>query len=196
MNNLVTFNLKDNQVTTYTTIIAEVFGKKHCDVMRAVQQLDLPEDFGKRNFALSSYHAGTRDYPMYEMTRDGFTLLAMGFTGKKAMEWKVKFIEAFNAMEQALKSPVSAAVPAAVDMKAIGGVVKKCAAVAVREELAALLAGSEKSEYWEISDGDLLQTLLRWHCTKNKNDTLEFRRLHAENDLLKQKLAAIKQAVE
>ena len=144
MNNLVTFNLKDNQVTTYTTIIAEAFGKKHCDVLRAVQQLDLPEDFEKRNFALSSYHAGTRDYPMYEMTRDGFTLLAMGFTGKKAMEWKVKFIEAFNAMEQALKSQVSATVPVAVDMKAIGRVVKKCAAVAVREELAALLAGGEK----------------------------------------------------
>lgn len=195
MNNLVTFNLKDNQVTTYTTIIAEAFGKKHCDVLRAVQQLDLPEDFEKRNFALSSYHAGTRDYPMYEMTRDGFTLLAMGFTGKKAMEWKVKFIEAFNAMEQALKSQVSAAVPAAVDMKAIGGVVKKCAAVAVREELATLLNG-DKTEDWEVTDKDLLFQLYRWHCTKNKNDTLEFRRLHAENDLLKQKLEAIKQAVE
>ena len=42
--------------------------------------------------------------PMYEMTRDGFTILAMGFTGKQAMEWKLKFLAAFNAMEQRIRS--------------------------------------------------------------------------------------------
>jgi Rha family phage regulatory protein len=114
MNALV--KILNNQVITDTTMIAVVFGKKHCDVMRAVQQLDLPEDFGKRNFALSSYHAGTRDYPMYEITRDGFTLLAMGFIGKKAMEWKIKYINAFNTMEKALREQNPAPT---VDMKAV-----------------------------------------------------------------------------
>ena len=66
----------------------------------------------------------------------------------------------------------------------IGGIVKSCVAFAVREELAAILSGSGKTEYWEVSDRDLLYQLYHWHATKNKKDTLEFRRLHAENDRL------------
>lgn len=79
-------------------------------------------------------------------------------------------------------------------LKAIGGIVKKCAAVAVREELAALLSGDPQAD-WECSDQDLLYWLHRWHNTKNKADTLEFRRLHSENEELKHKLLAIKKAV-
>lgn len=151
MNALV--KILNNQVITDTTMIAVVFGKKHCDVMRAVQQLDLPEDFGKRNFALSSYHAGTRDYPMYEITRDGFTLLAMGFTGKKAMEWKIKYINAFNTMEKALReqNPAPAITTDREAMKAIGGMVKKCCGVAVREALAEMLLSADdfEAENWQ-----------------------------------------------
>ena len=66
----------------------------------------------------------------------------------------------------------------------IGGIVKSCVAFAVREELAAIMSGSGKTEYWEVSDRDLLYQLYNWHATKNKKDTLEFRRLHAENDRL------------
>ena len=66
----------------------------------------------------------------------------------------------------------------------IGGIVKSCVAFAVREELAAMMSGSGKTEYWEVSDRDLLYQLYHWHATKNKKDTLEFRRLHAENDRL------------
>ncbi len=66
----------------------------------------------------------------------------------------------------------------------IGGIVKSCVAFAVREELAAIMSGSGKTEYWEVSDRDLLYQLYHWHATKNKKDTLEFRRLHAENDRL------------
>ena len=66
----------------------------------------------------------------------------------------------------------------------IGGIVKSCVAFAVREELAAILSGCGKTEYWEVSDRDLLYQLYHWHATKNKKDTLEFRRLHAENDRL------------
>ena len=57
-------------------------------------------------FIESSYKAGTgKSYKEYLLTRDGFTLLAMGFTGSKAIEWKLKYIDAFNKMEQALKNP-------------------------------------------------------------------------------------------
>lgn len=137
MLDLVTLN-KDNKPTTTSKILADRFNKVHRDVVRAINNLDIPEDFRVRNFAQSKFKADNingLEYDCYEMTRDGFTLLAMGFTGKKAMEWKVKFIEAFNQMEAAVKQNLT--VPAPVDMKAIGGLVKRCAAVAIRDELEA-----------------------------------------------------------
>lgn len=83
---------------------------------------------------------------------------------------------------------------AQVDMNAIGGMVKKCCAVAVRQELNAILAGDPKAD-WEVTDKDLIFQLQRWHATKAKADTEEFRRLYAENEELKKKIAAIKKAV-
>ncbi|HFD80029.1 MAG TPA: hypothetical protein ENK05_06510 [Gammaproteobacteria bacterium] len=60
-------------------------------------------EFGRRNFKRVSYlDTQGKSRPMYEMTKDGFTLLAMGFTGNKAIAWKVRYIEAFNAMADAL----------------------------------------------------------------------------------------------
>ena len=72
----------------------------------------------------------------------------------------------------------------AINMKAIGGIVKKCCAVAVREELRNILAGDDNPEQWEISDQDLIYFLHRWHATKNKADTVAFRKLVAERDAL------------
>ena len=84
--------------------VAQHFGKRHDDVLKKIRQLEIPEDFRLRNFAESSYvNQQSKKQPMYLMTRDGFALLAMGFTGKKAMEWKIRYIEAFNAMERKLK---------------------------------------------------------------------------------------------
>lgn len=87
--------------------VAEHFGKNHFDVLKAIRSLEIPDDFRASNFSVSEYEAKTgivkRKYPMYYMTRDGFVLLVMGFTGKKAMEWKIKYIQAFNAMEEELR---------------------------------------------------------------------------------------------
>ena len=83
--------------------IAENFDKNHRDVLRAVDKLK--EDV--RNFA-QMFFEGTdqdsygREQRAYLMNRDGFTLLAMGFTGKAALEWKLKYIAAFNEMEKKL----------------------------------------------------------------------------------------------
>lgn len=134
-NDLVTINENRQPVTT-SLKIAEVFGKKHKNVMQAINNIigDLRnlEDGGRLNFQPTSYYdVQGREQKQYIVTRDGFTLLAMGFTGKKALEFKIQYIAAFNAMEQALKSQV----PVPLDAKAIGGIVKNCCAVAVREEL-------------------------------------------------------------
>ncbi len=72
----------------------------------------------------------------------------------------------------------------AINMKAIGGMVKKCCAVAVREELHNILAGDDNPEQWEISDQDLIYYVRRWHYTQNKADTVAFRKLVAERDAL------------
>lgn len=83
--------------------IAENFDKNHRDVLRAVD--NLKEDV--RNFAQMFFESTEpdsygREQRAYLMNRDGFTLLAMGFTGKAALEWKLKYIAAFNEMEKKL----------------------------------------------------------------------------------------------
>lgn len=113
----------DGIPTVSSLHIAEHFGKQHKDVLRAIQSLELPSDFGQRNFTPSSYvNEQNKMQPMYNITRDGFTLLVMGFTGKKAMEWKVRYIEAFNQMEAELKrqaEPPSQLVPTTGNLPAV-----------------------------------------------------------------------------
>ncbi len=85
--------------------VAKVFGKEHFNVLQSIEKLleDVPEDFNALNFQGVEYtDAKGEKRPMYNLTRDAFTLLAMGFTGKKAMKFKIAYIEAFNAMEKAL----------------------------------------------------------------------------------------------
>jgi anti-repressor protein len=83
--------------------IAESFGKEHKDVLRAIENIKAQNCALTSMFFETTYTAGTgKAYPMYLMNRDGFTLLAMGFTGKAALEWKLKYIQAFNAMEKKL----------------------------------------------------------------------------------------------
>lgn len=86
--------------------IAESFEKNHRDVLRAVD--GLKEDV--RNFAQMFFETETPDsygrpQRTYLMNRDGFSLLVMGFTGKAALEWKLKYIQAFNEMEKKLSTP-------------------------------------------------------------------------------------------
>lgn len=94
-----------NNGASFTTslLIAEKFGKRHDTVLRAIRNLESPADFNERNFAAVDYVDAKGELrPMYNITRDGFSFLAMGFTGKDAAGWKVKFLEAFNAMEREL----------------------------------------------------------------------------------------------
>ena len=105
MSNLVT--LTDGKATTTSLLIADTFEKKHYNIIQAIDSLlvDLPKDFRALNFQASSYTSKqNKKLPMYFLTRDAFTLLAMGFTGKKAMQFKLAYIEAFNKMEAELQN--------------------------------------------------------------------------------------------
>lgn len=85
--------------------IAEKFGKDHSKVKRSIKSLEKDvANFGEM-FFLSTYEDSYgRLQEEYQISRDGFSLIVMGFTGKKALEWKLKYIHAFNLMEEKLKS--------------------------------------------------------------------------------------------
>lgn len=95
---------EDGSAFTTSLIVAEAFGKRHKDVLKAIDNLDCTANFNGRNFALAEYidSKGERRR-VVQISRDGFAFLGMGFTGKKAAAWKEKFIEAFNAMEKELQ---------------------------------------------------------------------------------------------
>ncbi|WP_415713378.1 Rha family transcriptional regulator [Maridesulfovibrio sp.] len=98
--------MENNQPMASSLVVAELFEKQHKNVLQSINELEIPDDFRQLNFQPSSYvNKQNKEQPSFNMTRDGFSLLAMGFTGKKAMEWKIKFLEAFNAMEAKLTIP-------------------------------------------------------------------------------------------
>ena len=82
--------------------VARNFGKEHKDTLESIRQILVAENSATKFFHESSFEYRGRQFPEYLMNRDGFTLLAMGFTGKAALEWKLKYIAAFNAMEKQL----------------------------------------------------------------------------------------------
>lgn len=94
----------EERLITTSLKIAEKFGKEHAHVLRDIRDMECSDTFRESNFGLSSYKSSQgKTLPMYEVTRDGFTLLAMGYTGKEAMKFKEDYINAFNAMENELK---------------------------------------------------------------------------------------------
>jgi anti-repressor protein len=113
VSDLVIIDSTRNVPMTTSLKVAEVFGKEHKNTIQAIELLDCSEEFRKLNFQLSSYKpAGAkRSYPMYLMTRDGFTFLAMGFTGARAAEFKERYIAEFNRMEAELRKSRMVALP-------------------------------------------------------------------------------------
>lgn len=108
---------KRGQPMTSSRKVAEVFGKRHDHVLRDIEKLknsllkigEPNSDFksGKSQLPTiekSSYKDRGKTYPEYLLNRDAFSLLVMGFTGKRALVWKIQFIEAFNQMESLIKS--------------------------------------------------------------------------------------------
>ncbi len=97
----------DGQAVTSSLAVANFFSKRHDDVLKKIRILDCSPEFCARNFAETSIlvrqpNGGTRKLPCYQITRDGFAFLAMGFTGKRAARFKEAYINAFNQMERSL----------------------------------------------------------------------------------------------
>lgn len=99
---------ENGQVVVSSREVAENFGKEHKHVLRDIENLMRGEPkIGLSSMFFKSEYLSIQNktLPEYLMNRDGFTLLAMGFTGKEALEWKLKYIDAFNQMEQKLTNP-------------------------------------------------------------------------------------------
>jgi len=118
---------RDGVPVTTSRVVAEQFGKRHDHVLRDIENLvtelknepstepkigpsthpnfgGSTADFAEKNFLPITYRDSTgRELPSYLLTRDGFTLLAMGFTGARALQFKVAYINAFNRMERILR---------------------------------------------------------------------------------------------
>lgn len=102
---VVTRNSNGELVVT-SRQVAEDFGKQHQHVTQAIENLISENSLLKSMMMESEYTTERgRKYKEYLLTRDGFSLLVMGFTGAKALKWKLKYIEAFNKMEEALRQP-------------------------------------------------------------------------------------------
>lgn len=94
---------KEEILTANSRDVAQHFEKQHKDVLESIRNLTAENSATKSMFIETSFESRGKFYPQYELTRDGFSLLVMGFTGSKALEWKLKYIEAFNEMERELK---------------------------------------------------------------------------------------------
>lgn len=110
MNALIDVHQNNGILVTTSRNVAEVFGKNHKDVLRDVRNVisSLPDEsnnWGMRNFALTPYTdpQNKQTYDEYLITKDGLTLLVMGYTGEKAMTFKLAYIKRFNEMEAMLK---------------------------------------------------------------------------------------------
>lgn len=101
----VEFEVADSGVFATSLDVANVFEKRHADIIAKIAEFP-NDEFRERNFSLTErtakFGAVVRSEPYYKITRDGFSLLIMGFTGSKAYKWKIEFIKAFNLMEAEL----------------------------------------------------------------------------------------------
>jgi len=105
MNDEIKIFEKDNQLWTNSQVVAEKFGKRHDNVLPVIEKLkeECSGEFMLLNFKEDTYKDKRGNtQPMYNMTRDGFSMLVTRFTGKKATQWTEKFIGAFNSIEKTL----------------------------------------------------------------------------------------------
>lgn len=99
--------IKDGKATTTSRKIAEAFSKRHDNVLRDIKELGCSEEYRLLNFEVTykivdTPNGGKRKDKEYVITKDGFVMLVMGYTGERAMKFKESYITAFNKMEEAL----------------------------------------------------------------------------------------------
>lgn len=152
MNNLINITNQNGSLVVSSREVAKNFGKQNQHVMQAIRDLETSVKNSTNLFIESVYEDSYgRKQNEYLLTRDGFSLLVMGFTGKKALEWKLKYIEAFNKMENALKEQNGSL---KLDSKFLYQIAQK---IEEQEKQIALMKPKVLfAEAWEISKNSIL----------------------------------------
>lgn len=193
-NSLVTFSFKDNQIRTVNIDHQPYFNLNDCcealGIVRGYKSAVRLSSEGVRETSLLTDGGVQRAKFINEPNLYRLIFRSNKPQAQAFANW------VYNEVLPNIRKTGSYGVPAPVDMKAIGCLVKKCCAVAVRDELRNILAGDSKSENWEVSDQDLIYQLYHWHNTKNKAETLAFRKLYAERDALLAENADLKNRME
>lgn len=154
----------NGKAVTSSRKVAEVFEKLHKNVLQAIRELEIPEDFRELNFQPSEYEVQNSigkivKYPEYLMTKDGFLFLVTGFNGKKAAEFKIAFINAFNEMEKTLNSLGTCSCAAEPEVE----VYARPVAISFKESTLRML---DKINNWIIADIPVEEKVLQyaWNC--------------------------------
>lgn len=156
--------VRGDRVVVSSRDVARVFEKDHPKVLRDIRELSCPEDFRLSNFGQSSYiNEQGREMPEMLLTRDGFTLLAMGYNGDRAMQFKIAYIAEFNRMERELNHGPAFRIP-------------KTLPEALR--LAAEL--EEKRALLEEENRALTPKALAWEATANEGSEMSLQALGKE----------------
>ncbi|WP_298437999.1 Rha family transcriptional regulator [Geobacter sp.] len=142
--------LKDGHPVTTSLKVAEVFGKQHKNVLQNINALDCSEEFSRLNFQPATYaDAQGKPRPMFEMTKDGFTFLVMGFTGPEAAHYKEDYIRAFNMLLEQRQAPQALPAPAPVVKRSMIKV--------------------DEAEYWKMK-AELAEMKLKYRTRVNWED--------------------------
>jgi Rha family phage regulatory protein len=173
---------RDGEVFANSRDVAEFFEKNHRDVTRAITNLLSQEpDLALRNFTQGVYtlpETGAQEHRMFDMTRDGFALLAMGFTGAKALKWKLRYIEAFNVMEAELRSKPAAAPMTREQILAQAFMIADETIKEQAKEIAALTPKAEALDRIATADGSLCITDAAKLLQVRPTDLFSFLREH------------------
>jgi Rha family phage regulatory protein len=117
-----------DRVITTSMKVAEFFGKEHEEVLKDIKELKCSNEFRDLNFEESSYKTTKKSMPIYFITKDGFTMLVMGYNNERAVGFKEAFISAFNRMERALRQLKSPSLIPVYQQRILSEPTKSCPA--------------------------------------------------------------------
>ncbi|MCB9046366.1 MAG: Rha family transcriptional regulator [Chitinophagales bacterium] len=163
--------LYGEKISTTSMVVADTFGKRHDNVLRDIENLDCSEEFKLLNFEEANYKLRGNTYRYYFITRDGFSFLAMGYTGAKAAKFKEAFIKAFNRMEHALKVATTPVLLPVYQSRILSDPAKSCPdnRWCIFDQASEIMLFIEK-EVGSICQYDLADGSIGMHWAKHRED--------------------------
>lgn len=173
---------KKNDIYTESQVVASIFEKNHQHVLRDIRELEktCSNEFWQSNFGQSTYKVRGKEYPCYHLTKDGFTMLAMGFTGERAIQFKELYISKFNEMERLLTSRALAKLefPALTDnIKAIHEEPKPYHYSNELNMLNKIVLGMSAKEFRQVHGIDEKESIRQYLTSEQLNDIIELQRI-------------------